>query len=76
VQRNIAGFGGDPTRVTIDGASAGAMLVSAMVGSPEGKGLFKRAISQSGAWMGIGIGKLESPGRLPIGRRLPTCPTV
>ena len=33
-------------------------MVSAMVGSPEGKGLFHRAIAESGAWMGLGIGKM------------------
>jgi len=47
VQKNITAFGGDPRRVTIDGESAGAGLVAAMVGSPEGKGLFQRAIAQS-----------------------------
>jgi len=60
VQKNIAAFGGDPRKVTIDGESAGAMLVASMVGSPEGKGLFQRAIAQSGAWMGLSIGKMRS----------------
>ena len=46
--------------MTIDGESAGSMLVSAMVGSPQGKGLFQRAIGQSGAWMGINIGKMTT----------------
>ncbi|HEY2842345.1 MAG TPA: carboxylesterase family protein [Bryobacteraceae bacterium] len=60
VQKNIAAFGGDPRKVTIDGESAGAILVAAMVGSPEGKGLFQRAIAQSGAWMGLSIAKMRT----------------
>jgi para-nitrobenzyl esterase len=60
VQKNIAAFGGDPRKVTIDGESAGAILVAAMVGSPEGKGLFQRAMAQSGAWMGLSIGKMRT----------------
>jgi len=60
VQKNIGAFGGDPRKVTIAGESAGAIAVSSMVGSPEGKGLFQRAIAQSGAWMGLSIGKMRT----------------
>ena len=58
VKTNIAAFGGDPGNVTIFGESAGAAMVGGLVGSPVAKGLFHRAISESGAWMGLGMGPM------------------
>ncbi|XP_053266954.1 bile salt-activated lipase-like [Pleuronectes platessa] len=48
VHRNIRSFGGDPDNITIFGESAGAASVSFQTLTPHNKGLFKRAISQSG----------------------------
>ncbi len=48
VQRNIAAFGGEPKNVTIAGQSSGAISVSILMASPLAKGLFQRAIGESG----------------------------
>src|SRR5437667_1834949 len=49
VRDNIANFGGDPGSVTIFGQSGGAGKVSTLLGMPAGRGLFHRAVAQSGA---------------------------
>lgn len=49
VQTNISSFGGDPNNVTIYGESAGAASVNNHVLSPSSKGLFHKAIMQSGS---------------------------
>ncbi len=49
VRDNIAGFGGDPDNVTVFGQSAGAISITALMTMPRARGLFRRAITQSGA---------------------------
>lgn len=51
VQRNIDAFGGNPGNVTVFGQSAGAFMISTLMSAPTSKGLFQKAILQSGGVM-------------------------
>jgi para-nitrobenzyl esterase len=68
IQKNISAFGGDPDNVTIFGNSGGGCKVSVLMATPLAKGLFHRAIIQSGAAVegfelaGIAIKEMEERG--------------
>ena len=59
VQENIQAFGGDPTRVTIAGQSAGGSAVLTLIATPRARGLFHRAIAASPALHGNGRADAE-----------------
>ncbi|XP_012666285.1 acetylcholinesterase isoform X1 [Otolemur garnettii] len=76
VQENIPAFGGDPTSVTLFGESAGAASVGMHLLSPPSRGLFHRAVLQSGApngpWATVGMG--EARRRATLLARYVGCP--
>jgi para-nitrobenzyl esterase len=55
VHENIKNFGGDPGNVTIFGESAGSFAVSALMAAPPARGLFSKAIGESGGALGTGL---------------------
>ncbi len=64
VQSQIEEFGGDPANVTIAGESAGALDVYALMLAPRARGLFHRAIAQSGALSSVSREEAESAGTI------------
>jgi para-nitrobenzyl esterase len=70
VRDSIEAFGGDPSNVTIFGESAGAASVATLLGTPAARGLFTKAIAQSGAASWIASAEAAEPIAAGIVERL------
>ena len=63
IRENIAAFGGNPSNVTVTGESAGGLDVLSLLIAPPAKGLFRQAMSESGAAITHGMGEADALSR-------------